>query len=409
MGENYHQWSRSMMMSLISKHKLELVDGSILMPTKTGPTFNQWQRANNLVTSWIMRSVSPSIAQSILWIDKAYEVWDELRERFLQENMFHIAELQESIANFKQGELDITNYFTELKILWDEFDTCRPLPTCDCEFPATCSAMKNTKAHKSEDKIIRFLKGLNDSYGTIRSQILLMDPLPTMSKVLSLIGQQDRQLTGQDDAKVMSTNANWRKGSAPERGPNAVKANFGKGTPEQTSYVRENQTSTNKTTYGKGASTVKFCTHYKKSGHTFETCYRIHGFPPNFQFTRSEKRNTSMTCDTRGKDLAETDKNETFFGLGQQQYEGLVHMLKKSNTIPTKGNNSVMSTNTTLTAQKTENEKGTSNSECQYVSWILDNGATNHISASLSIFSTYHRIRYITVNLPNNSIVIAYI
>ena len=38
-----------------------------------------------------------------------------------------------------------------------------------------------------------FLKGLNDSYASIRSQILLMDPLPSMAKAYSLFLQEERQ------------------------------------------------------------------------------------------------------------------------------------------------------------------------------------------------------------------------
>ncbi|KAE9586184.1 putative gag-polypeptide of LTR copia-type [Lupinus albus] len=38
-GENYHQWSRSMMMSLITKHKVDFIYGSIQMPLKEDPSF----------------------------------------------------------------------------------------------------------------------------------------------------------------------------------------------------------------------------------------------------------------------------------------------------------------------------------------------------------------------------------
>ncbi|KAE9614308.1 putative gag-polypeptide of LTR copia-type [Lupinus albus] len=101
-GENYHQWVRSMKMSLITKQKIEFIDESIQMPPKTDPSFKAWQRANNMVISWITRSVDPSISQSVLWSDKAYEIWDELGERFTQGNLIRIGDLQELVFNYKQ-------------------------------------------------------------------------------------------------------------------------------------------------------------------------------------------------------------------------------------------------------------------------------------------------------------------
>ncbi|XP_019432863.1 PREDICTED: uncharacterized protein LOC109339801 [Lupinus angustifolius] len=116
-GENYYHWARPMIMSLSSKNKIPFIDGSIQMPPRSDPIYPAWKRANNIVISWITRSVSPSISQSILWIDNAHEVWEELGEIFSQGNLIRIAELQESIANLRQGGLYVNNYFTELNFV----------------------------------------------------------------------------------------------------------------------------------------------------------------------------------------------------------------------------------------------------------------------------------------------------
>ena len=60
-GPNYHQWSRSFQMSLISKNKIGFIDGTI-DPNRTNSLFPTWQRANMLVVSWILKAVSQSIA-----------------------------------------------------------------------------------------------------------------------------------------------------------------------------------------------------------------------------------------------------------------------------------------------------------------------------------------------------------
>ena len=41
--------------------------------------------------------------------------------------------------------------------------------------------------------VLNFLMGLNESYTQIRGQILLMDPIPPINKVFSLVLQEEQQ------------------------------------------------------------------------------------------------------------------------------------------------------------------------------------------------------------------------
>nr|KYP31433.1 hypothetical protein KK1_048262 [Cajanus cajan] len=149
-GTNYHQWSRSVRMSLVSKNKLGFVDGTIEAPGHTNSLYSTWERANIMVVSWLLRSLSPTIAQSVIWMETASHIWNELKERFSQGDMLRIADLQDLISSFKQGELTVTNYFTELKILWDELEVFRPLPTCSCAIKCSCNVMTNFSKYKTE-------------------------------------------------------------------------------------------------------------------------------------------------------------------------------------------------------------------------------------------------------------------
>ncbi|XP_019455120.1 PREDICTED: uncharacterized protein LOC109356243 [Lupinus angustifolius] len=378
-GKNYHQWARAMKVSLNTKQKLPFIDGSILMPPKTDPMYPAWERANNIVISWINRSVSPSISQSILWIDKAYEVWEELEERFSQGNLFRIAELQESIANFRQGELSISDYFTQLKILWDELDNFRPPPKY------TCIALPGIKKCRIEDKVIRFLKGLNDAYGSVISQIMLLEPLPNMSKVLSLVTQQEGHICGQEpDPKIMTVGGPWRRGGFSNRGtiPNR---GFGRGS---------SSNSFGKGSWNKGSNGGKFCTHCKKNGHTSEVCYKLHVFPPNFQFTRGEQINSIKTDEDDANNPCKNEQQrnherieqeDTIHGLSHQQYQGLINMLQQGNSMKYasthKENGTSGDTNNMISAASTsyDNMEPPGISVNSKMTWILDSGATDHI------------------------------
>ncbi|KAE8663671.1 hypothetical protein F3Y22_tig00112925pilonHSYRG00180 [Hibiscus syriacus] len=89
-NNNFHSWKRSMMLALSAKNKLGFVDGSIQAPDPSLVNqFNAWTRANNLVNSWLLNSVSKDIATSLLYHTTAAEMWKDLVDHFQQSNGPH--------------------------------------------------------------------------------------------------------------------------------------------------------------------------------------------------------------------------------------------------------------------------------------------------------------------------------
>ncbi|XP_065853897.1 uncharacterized protein [Euphorbia lathyris] len=239
---DYHSWSQNMKMALLSKNKLDFVDGTIDAPERDSDMFQDWKRCNNLVLSWVIRSVSPSIQQSVLWLEDARKVWDNLKERFAQSDIFRVANLQGEIFTIKQGMRNVSEYFTCLQKLWDEFISIRSIPKWVCE-GCVCNALYVVQRDRNLDQVICFLKGLNDSFSTIRSQIMVMDPLPNINKTFSLIIQFERQNVVQDSA---------------------LSENF-------VAFVQNNKLS-------------KKCAYCGFKNHTVDTCYKKHGYPPGYKF-----------------------------------------------------------------------------------------------------------------------------
>ncbi|GKC45478.1 retrovirus-related pol polyprotein from transposon TNT 1-94 [Tanacetum coccineum] len=102
-------------------------------------------------------------------------------------------------------------------------------------------------------KLIQFLMKLNDEYESVRSQILAMDPLPTVNKAYYIVQQIEIQ------KKV--TNHTFE--------PSAFFANMNnKGS---NNWRKENRGSTND---GK-----RFCTGRNQEGHTVDKCFEKIGYP----------------------------------------------------------------------------------------------------------------------------------
>ncbi|XP_020217601.1 uncharacterized protein LOC109801040 [Cajanus cajan] len=201
--------------------------------------------------SWLLNSLSPSIAQSVIYFESAAAIWTDLKDRFSQSDLLRIVELQEEIYGIKQGSRPVSKYYTSLKSLWEELDNYRPFPDCQC----------SSKTYHQQNFIIRFLKGLEDRFSIVRSQILLMDPLPPISCVFSMVVQQERQHllpNGEEEPNAFintrfTFSGKGRSGKVPPGGP-----------------TRNNT---------RNASNKK-CVYCHRTGHNVETCYGKHGYPP---------------------------------------------------------------------------------------------------------------------------------
>ncbi|KAK4261341.1 hypothetical protein QN277_004353 [Acacia crassicarpa] len=267
-GPNYHSWARAMKMALVSKNKTQFLDSYFSIPSLADPVYPAWECCNMMVLSWLTRLMSPTLAQSILWIDKASDVWDDLRARFSEQEVFRLADLQEEIQTLKQGDLSVSDYFTKLKILWDEFLVLRPLLSCTCNPCCKCGVAETYRQHIEQDYVIRFLKGLSDRFSAVKSQIMLIHPLPNINRVFSLVTQQERELG-------FSTSA--------------ITALFNK-----TVVSRPPSVGDSKPPF---TNTGKQCSYCGKPRHTEATCYRKHGFPPSFKF-RNASVNAASVVDS---------------------------------------------------------------------------------------------------------------
>ena len=209
-GTNYHSWSRAMKCALLSKNKYKFVNGEILEPPRSDAKYEAWERCNVTVVSWITRSLTPQIAQSTVYIDDARDLWKDLEERFSKGSHFRISDLLQEIKSIKQGERSINEYYTDSKTLWEKLDSLHPLPTCTCKSKCTCNMIKIIAGYRESERVMCFLKGLGENYNTVKTQVLLMDPLPGVNRVFSLVLQQERHLTESAvvDTKILINNAN---------------------------------------------------------------------------------------------------------------------------------------------------------------------------------------------------------
>ena len=183
-GDNYSTWKRSMKMVLNAKNKLGFIDGSIQKPSSTSQDLKTWERCNDMVLSWMLNGIEKNLANSLIYCDTPRSLWLGLEERFSQSNNPRIYELKRAICNHQQEQKSLVIYFNTLKFYWDELSTLTTISSCKCETSYELQGLLET------EKVFQFLMGLNDSYSSVRSQILAMEPLPNVGKAYSIIHQK---------------------------------------------------------------------------------------------------------------------------------------------------------------------------------------------------------------------------
>ncbi|XP_070056538.1 uncharacterized protein [Nicotiana tomentosiformis] len=99
--------------------------------------------------------------------------------------------MQKELTDLVQGSDDTVGYFTKLKCLWDELDTLNT--NVHCSYNYNCGGKQKMNQFKDDDRLIQFLMVLNETYTQARSNILMINPLPTISHAYSLLIQDENQ------------------------------------------------------------------------------------------------------------------------------------------------------------------------------------------------------------------------
>ncbi|KAB5552380.1 hypothetical protein DKX38_009691 [Salix brachista] len=162
-------------------------------------------------------------------------------------------------------------YYTKLKGLWDELSAYSTVPSC------SCGAGKQILAERETEKVHQFLMGLNDQYGIIRSQILNMEPFPSINKAYAFVTKEEKQLAIAGISRDQLTEAaafNVKHNRFPTK-------NFAG---EQQRGEPSKFTTKDFAADQQRGETSRFrCSYCDKPGHSKEKCFKLVGYPSSWQ------------------------------------------------------------------------------------------------------------------------------
>ncbi|XP_057529777.1 uncharacterized protein LOC130808316 [Amaranthus tricolor] len=158
-----------------------------------------------MVISWLLHSCKENISSSVLYCNSAADIWKELKNRFSQSNGPKILQIDKELNSFEQGNLSIAEYFTKLKSLWDAYDSLVKIPKCSSGL-CTCDVNGSIVELIKNQRLYKFLMGLNGAYKNVRGNILMIKPLPDVNTAYSILIQDKTQREFSDNLASVSEN-----------------------------------------------------------------------------------------------------------------------------------------------------------------------------------------------------------
>ncbi|PKI62384.1 hypothetical protein CRG98_017190 [Punica granatum] len=190
-----------------------------------------------------------SLQATVTYAVDAGSLWNDLKERYSEGNQSRVFQIKADICLLRQEGLSIREYYSKLKLLWDELEIYLEHSGCSCGAGAAMAVQRET------EKCFQFLMGLTSEFNTIRSTILSIEPIPNLNKVYKMVANEERQR--------LVTRA---RESAPESAVFFVRAEAEHGQGRIGRLQGE-------------AGERPSCEHCGKLGHTKNTCWALNGYP----------------------------------------------------------------------------------------------------------------------------------
>ncbi|XP_074300307.1 uncharacterized protein LOC141631544 [Silene latifolia] len=189
-GTNYDMWAEAVKNGLDAKNKLGFIEGTVKKPSSSEEDDNlevvAWRRCNAMLRAWLRNVIDPKLHPSITFSQSIEEIWEELRGRYSAGNAPRIHQLKSELNECKQGKETVVEYYTKLKIIWDELAKYSKIKDCNC------GAAASIAKENEEEKVHQFLIGLDAKiYGQVRTNLLMDDPIVSLNRAYAIVLREE--------------------------------------------------------------------------------------------------------------------------------------------------------------------------------------------------------------------------
>ncbi|XP_021865779.1 uncharacterized protein [Spinacia oleracea] len=117
-GNNFMNWSRSIRIALGAKNKLVFLKGKHPKPTEGADEMQKWTRYDYMVRSWLLDTMKPEIASSLVIMPSTKRLREEIVERYGQTSAPQLFQPKKDLWFVEQNNMSVSEYYCKLKDLW---------------------------------------------------------------------------------------------------------------------------------------------------------------------------------------------------------------------------------------------------------------------------------------------------
>ena len=313
-----------------------------------------WEQNKKRVMVWLLSSIEKAVREQVENLQNAAEVWKDIEKQFSgKSNKMQVSRILQEMRQIKQEKKSVTEYAGELKKLYRDLEFFRPFKPHD---PRDLPLLREW----FEPILVQiFLDGLNQEFH-LRSQLIMATTTwPTLEETVASILEEETRMSHQATASHVSVD---------------TRAALSSLTHVQSSIVpKGDQANETKFDYKRKPRVV--CGHCKRPNHTTKDCYELVGYPPGWQ----RRQNNRLTI-----------------GKNRERKQDHVHFTSSTGELPSAAAQAfeeykakIMAATTEVPAESTSSSHAAQGVNHSFDPWIIDSGATNHMTGSPKEFSSY--------------------
>ena len=200
LGKNYFAWEFQFQIYVQGNELWGHLDGTTAKPTDPTKAV-EWEAKDARIKSWILQTMEPTIAVTLRPYKTAKAMWDYLKKVYRQTSAARRFQLEYDISNYTQGNLSIQEYYTGFVMLWTEYTDLVYASVPD-------TSLEGIQTLHQTSQRDQFLMKLRHEFESVRSNLLLRTPSPSLDDCLNELLREEQRLSTQATLEQQGNSSN---------------------------------------------------------------------------------------------------------------------------------------------------------------------------------------------------------
>ena len=181
-GTNGYTWLQHVEMALKGRGLADHLTEEALH--SDDPAYKLWKSEESLIRQWMLDNMITEMEDTFLHVKTVKDIWMEIAKNVSKEsNDWQTYDLMVQQTQMKQGDLTVMAYAYKLKGIWTEIDHYWPVG----------DPKSSDRQYTLKQRVFIFLMELNPEFEGVRSQILHREALPDHDQAIGMVIKDEKR------------------------------------------------------------------------------------------------------------------------------------------------------------------------------------------------------------------------